>query len=441
MKTILSALVLLFLLHGALFSQTYNNPESIVFDKTGNRYFISNKGGNTIVQLDSAGILTNFVVNGLNAPKGLLIVGDTLISVNNTAVKGYKLSDTSLVLNVSITGSSFMNDVTYDGKGNLYISDSSTDKIFKLNLADNTYSTLISSNIDPNGLLYDETTNSIIICSTGSNAKIQSYSLTNGTLSTLVTTSLSSLDGLAKDNCGNIYVSSWGQSGVYVFDSIFQYPPVKISNGHNGPADISINIDEQVLAIPNFNSNSISMIDLGLNCLPELTPTPSNNSLDLNDSIQIDWDDVSEVSGYEIQYSSDSTFYTSTITIQTINSDTILTDLEPSTKYFWRVRTIGGDYKNIFNDIWNFTVQDKATGILKQPLINEYKIYPNPAKEQFIIETSLKVEAINIFSLSGILVKSFISQDSYSISSLNSGVYIMNIHCKTDSFTQKLIIE
>lgn len=249
---------------GTTVAQTYNNPESVVYDTCNNRYLISNKGGNTIVALDEEGILTNFVTTGLYEPKGLLIVGDTLISVNSTSIKGFSLSDTTQVINIPITGSSFMNDAISDGKGNLYISDSKKGVIYKLSLKDGNYSILISSGITPNGLLYDNNADALIICSWGSNAKIQSFSLADSSLTTLVTTPLSNLDGLARDNCGNIYVSSWGKNSVYVFDSLFQNPPTIVSTNHNGPADISINQEEQILAIPNFNSNSVSFVNLGL---------------------------------------------------------------------------------------------------------------------------------------------------------------------------------
>lgn len=243
-------------------SQSYNNPESIIYDQVDDRYFISNKGGNTIVQMDSNSKLTTFVSSDLNAPKGLLIVGDTLISVNNTSVQGFLLSDASRVFNVSIKGAVFMNDVTTDNKGNLYVSDTSTGVIFQISLKTGEYSTLVSSLINPNGLLYDSKRNSILICNWGENAKIQSFNLSDSTLSNLVTTELSNLDGLASDDAGNIYVSSWGSNAVYLFDSSFKNLPVLISEGHDGPADISIRKDKQILCIPNFNSNKVQFIKL-----------------------------------------------------------------------------------------------------------------------------------------------------------------------------------
>ena len=243
-------------------SQTYNNPESIVYDKVSDRYFISNKSGNTIVQLDSDNKLTPFVSSGLNGPKGLLIVGDTLISVNNASVQGFSLSDGSRVFNVAIDNAVFMNDVTTDQKGNLYVSDTGIGSIYQIALKTGEYSTLIKHLDQPNGLLFDQKRNAVLICNWGENAKIQALSLADLILSEIVKTKLSNLDGLAKDKSGNIYVSSWGSNSVYRFDSSFKNPPVLVSEGHNGPADISIIKDKQRLCIPNFISNKVQFVNL-----------------------------------------------------------------------------------------------------------------------------------------------------------------------------------
>lgn len=255
-------LSILLLLCSISMAQSYNNPESIVYDQVGDRYFISNKAGNTIVQLDSEHKLTTFIGSDLNAPKGLLIVGDTLISVNNTSIQGFLLSDASRVLNISIEDAVFMNDVTTDNKGNIYVSDTSNGMIYQVSLETGEYSTLVDSIKSPNGVLYVSKSNSILICNWGENAKIQSFNLTDSILSNLVTTELSNLDGLASDKAGNIYVSSWGSNAVYRFDPSFKNPPVIISDGHDGPADVFIIKDKQRLCIPNFNANTIQFVYL-----------------------------------------------------------------------------------------------------------------------------------------------------------------------------------
>jgi sugar lactone lactonase YvrE len=255
-------LCILLLLCGISMAQSYNNPESIAYDQVADRYFVSNKSGNTIVQLDLNENVTPFVSDDLNGPKGLLIVGDTLISVNNTSVQGFLLSDASRVFNILIDGAVFMNDVTEDNKGSLYVSDTGAGKVYQISLKTGEYSTVVDSLVSPNGLLYDSKRHAILICNWGQNAKIQSLNLSDSTLIDLVTTELSNLDGLTFDDKGNIYVSSWGSNAVYRFDASFKNPPVLISEGHNGPADISIIQDKQRLCIPNFNSNTIQFVNL-----------------------------------------------------------------------------------------------------------------------------------------------------------------------------------
>lgn len=446
MKKCFFTLSLVVTIISTLGAQSYVNPESIVYDTANARYLISNKGGNTIVQLDSEGVLTNFVTSKLNEPKGLLIVGDTLISVNSTSVQGFSLTDATRVLNISIAGSVFMNDATSDGKGNLYISDSDKDVVYKLSLKTGVYSTLISSGINPNGLLYDNSADAILICSWGSNAEIQSFSLIDSSLTSLVTTKFSNLDGLARDNCGNIYVSSWGSNSVYVFDSMFQNPPTKVSTNHNGPADISINQNEQVLAIPNFGANSISLINLGMQCKAEIGyVSPLNKSANLNDSLKIDWEDVSEVSGYKLEYSKDSTFQSSVFTIKTIGSDTIISGLNLNTKYFWRVRTLGGDYKSIFNNYWSFTTKEEINVTIDNPIDIDYKIYPNPVQSKIYVNNSndlTKIEYYFLFNSSGLIVKQGkLISNSIDVSDLNKGLYMLNLKTKNNSITEKIIIE
>jgi len=430
MKKSLLILSLMFGINTLNFSQSYNNPESMIYDETLKCYFISNKGGNTIFQIDSTGTLSNFVTNGLNEPKGLLIVGDTLISVNSTSIKGYNVADGSLVMNVAIAGSVFMNDATYDGNGFLYISDTQKGLIYRLNLTDETYSTLFSTS-SPNGLFYDQRNNAILICNWGSSAKIQSFNLTDSSLITLASTKLANFDGLARDNNGNIYVSSWGSNAIFVFDSLFSQPPTKISTGHSGPADISIREEAQILAVPNYNSNSIQFIALGME--PQLKidyVSPQNNAINLNDTLSIDWEDIAGATGYELEYSTDSTFYTKTIRVQTQNSDALITDLESNTKYFWRVRTLGGEYKSIFSKAWNFQIavilntEDNARE-------NDVEIYPIPAIDKIHIQSlssPLSRTGYRIKDIKGVtLLTGELTNAEIDVSGLKGGLYALQL--------------
>lgn len=426
--------------------QSYKNPESIVYDSVGKRYFISNKAGNSIVQLDTLGQLTNFVTTGLKNPKGLLITGDTLISVNNTSVQGFLLANANQVMNVTISGSAWMNDVCTDGEGNLYISDTQTNKIHKIIMKTGEYSTLCNISGGPNGLLFDKPTNSLLICNSGSNAKIFAYDFATSTLKTLVTTKFSDLDGLARDNCGHIYVSSWGTNSVYAYDPLFKNPPTLVSKGYNGPADISIREDNQTLAIPNFNANTISLIQLNAGCSSIENLAPQNDSKGLNDSISIDWADLPEVSVYELSYSTDSSFNTSVITVQLTQSEAVVKDLSFNTTYFWRVRPIDGSTKSIFNERWSFTTRYKTSSSENQFTTTGCRIYPNPANSGMINiilkSTYNKQPRFSIFDLNGSTVKQgFLESNRVDVSDLKNGTYLFSVQTELGISSQKIQLD
>ena len=237
-----------------------SQPESVVFDSLNNRYFVSNAGNGNIIQIDSVGNQSYFA--GYSASiRGIYIVGNTLYTAGNGGVIGFNINTADTTFILTVTGAGFLNDITSDGAGFLYITDSNTGRIYKVNVSSQTYTTFVGSGItSPNGLLYDGENNRLILCSFRSNSPIQAINLSNSSVSTIVTTNLSNLDGLAEDAEGNIYVSSWGTNSVYRFDSSFTLPPELISSGHSGPADITFNKQNHILAVPNFNSNTVDFI-------------------------------------------------------------------------------------------------------------------------------------------------------------------------------------
>jgi len=248
---------LLIIIVYAGYGQSLSSPESIVFDAPRNRYLISNAGNGTIITMNLSGQFSSFV-SSLTSPKGMVIVGNILYVTDVTSVKGYSLINGAQTMNVSITGASFLNDIVSGGTYYLYVSDMNSNIIFRVNTSNSTYSTIVSSGINkPNGLLYDAANFRLILCTYNTNALIQSVDLSNNSVTTLKTTSLSNFDGLARDDSGFIYVSSWGSNAVYRFNSSFSSGPDLYATGFNGPADIFYNTEAKVLAIPSMNNNQL----------------------------------------------------------------------------------------------------------------------------------------------------------------------------------------
>lgn len=253
------------------FSQLLNSPESVVFDKQYKRYIVSNAGntqtGGSIVTMDPiTHDYSNFVVDEINSPKGLVIVNNLLYCTDVNTVRGFNLEDATQVFQVDVPGASFLNDIASDNS-NLYVSDSKENSIFKIEIASENSEKICKDNglIAPNGVYFDERQDRLLICSFRQNSPIQAFDLKLKQLVTLSATTLNQLDGITLDTDGNCYVSSWADDAVYKFDLGFNDGPKIFSNNHSGPADIFYTPEFNLIAIPNFKSNTIDLIEIGEN--------------------------------------------------------------------------------------------------------------------------------------------------------------------------------
>ncbi len=247
-------------------------PESAVFDPLTKRYFISNFGDGSIIQIDSTGEKTYFK-KGLSKVLGILIYKNTLYIVDNPKkVRGFDITDGSTKLEILIEEASFLNDITVDNSGFLYVTGSNTAKVFKIDIASKTYSLFMKTQGGPNGITYDKQNNRLLVCYFVEKAPIDEISLEDSTISTLVSTELTNLDGITLDTEGNCYVSEWGpgsfqkgytkQGTIYKYNSSFKNEPEIVSTGHHGPADIYFNIWKNELVIPSLLSDTVEFLSL-----------------------------------------------------------------------------------------------------------------------------------------------------------------------------------
>ena len=82
---------------------------------------------------------------------------------------------------------------------------------------------------------------------------------------------------------------------------------------------------------------------------------------------------------------------------------------------------------------------NKPTGIEDIESIS-FSLYPNPAIESFSINSLSKIIGVKIYNLSGNLIKSFDSQDSYNVANLDSGLYLVSIQFANTTSVVKLNI-
>jgi hypothetical protein len=105
----------------------------------------------------------------------------------------------------------------------------------------------------------------------------------------------------------------------------------------------------------------------------------------------------------------------------------------------------GGNYSNT-NKVINVVSNGNctSTGIEQVSLTaNQINIYPNPAQNNFTIETtSTEKQTLNIFDVNGNLVlqQTIQNKTAIDVSNLSNGVYYASIINKNSTTTQKLII-
>jgi len=239
-----------------------NRPESIVYDSLYNRYLVSNWTNGSIVQIDSNGVQSYFVT-GHGSINGIYIAENIVFAGCSTKVKGFDLATKEIVMDLAIPGAINYNDITADNSGNIYITDFNAKKIIKVNIESHTYSTFVTGlSLNPNGILFDEPNNRLLLCSFGSNIPILGISLEDSTVTIVANTALRNCDGFAKDDFGYYYISSWHTSSIHKFDSVFSNPSEIIYTHSGDPVDISYNSIDDILAVPLMNANAVVFLNV-----------------------------------------------------------------------------------------------------------------------------------------------------------------------------------
>ena len=251
-KIIFTAFSLLF--GQTLIAQNYSGAESVEFDYANNRYLVSNTISKKIIARAANGTLSVFATCA-TAPYGIEIFGDTLYCCTSGSITGIQLATGSIIFNKPITGSQFINGITHDPSGNLYITDFYANKVYKFNTANRQFSTFVSNTLtQPNGITYDAYDGinpRLVMVSWGGSAAIRAIDIASATMTTLATTPFSNNDGIAKGKNGNFYISCWSNNSIQRYDSTFANAPTAMVTGlSSDPADIFYNQLSDTLAVP-----------------------------------------------------------------------------------------------------------------------------------------------------------------------------------------------
>lgn len=258
-------------------SEGLQTPESVLYVDKQDVYLISNINGQPLAA-DNNGYIARVNPetlqvekwieagkNGvtLNAPKGMGIAGDTLYVADLTVVRKFDAKSGAPQGEISIPGSTFLNDIATDGK-DVYVSDSGlkagaggnfeptgTDAIWKIS-GDKAIKIASGSALNrPNGL---EVVNGRVWAVTFGAAEL--YRVENGKKTAVSTLPKASLDGLIHLPDGTYLVSSWDGKAVYRGNNNVFHAVVE---NVNAPADIGYDTKRQLLLIPHFMDSIVSL--------------------------------------------------------------------------------------------------------------------------------------------------------------------------------------
>jgi len=258
----------------------FQTPESVKWDSAQDVYFVSNingapnaKDGNGyIARVGPAGtVMDSAFIKGLDAPKGMALVHDTLWVADIDRVRGFNATTGAPVATVAVPGAIFLNDIAAAPDGSLYVTDTAirfgangqiehpaTDQIFRIAPNRQVSVALKTDSLGrPNGITWDGAGQRFIVVPFGSN-KLLAWKPGETALTSLGTGS-GQFDGVEIAKDGAIWVSSWADSSVYRYASGQGTNAIK---GVPSPADIGYDAKRNRVLIPIFTGNRVEIWQL-----------------------------------------------------------------------------------------------------------------------------------------------------------------------------------
>ena len=240
----------------------FETPESVIYDAENHLLLVSNisgrsaeKNGNGFIsRLSMKGELVKLRwVTGLNAPKGMGIFGRKLFVADIDELVVIDMEKSRIVDRVPAEGSKFLNDIAIDGDGNVYISDTMQNAVYRFD-GEKMELWVQGSDIEmPNGLYYDE---SRLLIGVFSDGTLKAADPETKEISDVISSG-SPIDGVAMDGRGNFILSDWKGRTVLVDRDGLITVLLDTTQEKINAADIFFIDKWKMLLIPTFNDNRV----------------------------------------------------------------------------------------------------------------------------------------------------------------------------------------
>ncbi len=233
-------------------------PESVLVDDKENCIWVSNidgasngkDGKGSISKLSKTGTPINLEwITGLNAPKGMAKFKQELYVADLTELVVIDIKKATIIKRVPIEGSVFLNDVTVNNKGAVFVSDSRTGKVHRY---ENNTTTIEVENLQgPNGLLSIE--DHLLILDRGSLLSVTP----GGAISKIMDGMDPSTDGIERVAPNQYLVSCWNGIVYYVVAGAQKITLFDTRSEKINSADIGYDAKKKIIYVPTFFKNNV----------------------------------------------------------------------------------------------------------------------------------------------------------------------------------------
>ena len=256
----------------------FQAPEAARWDPDQNIWFIANINGDPfgkdnngfIARLTPEGKVDSlkFIAGGrggatLNAPKGMVITGDTLWVADIDAVRGFNRRTGAPTRSVAVTGAKFLNDIAVGPDGTLYITDSGLgpkfshpgpDRIYQIRGGKATVAFESKDLAAPNGITVME---GALLIAPFMGTSLVSWSPGEKTVRS-IGTGPGQQDGIEVLSDNRLLVASWADSSLFVVED---GETTRVAYPVPSPADIGFDGKSRI-AVPLLMENRVEFWEL-----------------------------------------------------------------------------------------------------------------------------------------------------------------------------------
>ncbi|MCA0957661.1 TIM barrel protein [Muricauda ruestringensis] len=262
--------------------QILDAPENAYWDAGSKSWYISNLGGEKvtiekdgygwITRLDENGnVLKNRWVEGLDAPTGMSSHDGHLYVADRGVLVKIRIEDGKIVKKIPLPGSRFANDVATTSDGNIYVSDTYENSIYRIDNNGNVEIFLQNEELEcPNGLWVDG--DDLIVATWGPMTNEATFETSRkGTLKTVNLKTkeilavgkglpIANFDGVVKYK-DFYYATDWVGGRLLKISDTGNVS--EVLTGFVQMADLGIDPEKGILLIPEMSKNRFIKVDLG----------------------------------------------------------------------------------------------------------------------------------------------------------------------------------